>query len=171
MGPSMVPTAERRLCLLNGEGSSGNQTDGQLFRERFYLFYGRDGEMGEKSPAHEEHSLWAGEGAQSVELFLHKCGCLNLMPSTHIKARAWRHVLIIPAVGISGNRQIPGAYQLNFWPVGDPVYKTRLLVSYHMTPEGDLCVVPPHPPPHIHKHVHTPVCSFMTGGGMKTWFV
>ena len=70
MGPSMVPTAERRLCLLNGEGSSGNQTDGQLFRERFYLFYGRDGEMGEKSPAHEEHSLWAGEGAQSVELLL-----------------------------------------------------------------------------------------------------
>lgn len=156
MGPSMVPTAERRLCLLNGEGSSGNQTDGQLFRERFYLFYGRDGEMGEKSPAHEEHSLWAGEGAQSVELFLHKCGCLNLMPSTHIKARAWRHVLIIPAVGISGNRQIPGAYQLNFWPVGDPVYKTRLLVSYHMTPEGDLCVVPPHPPP-----TYTSTCTHL----------
>lgn len=95
----MIPRAEKRLCLLSEEGSSGNQTDGQLFRERFCLFYGRDGEMGEKSPAHEKHNLWDGVVAQLGEHFLHKYDCLNLMPSTHIKARAWRHVLITPAVG------------------------------------------------------------------------
>lgn len=42
----------------------------QLFRERFCLLYGRDGQIRERSSAYEKRSLWAGKVALSEGCFL-----------------------------------------------------------------------------------------------------